>query len=62
MVPASVDSSPEPAPFKPGQNVRALIDKKEAGPFYLVQISGGKATLQGAKQIEVPVADLRPLG
>lgn len=44
--------------FKAGTNVFAEIDGKESGPFYLVQIEGDKATLQGAKTHVVPVAAL----
>jgi type II secretory pathway component HofQ len=42
----------------PGTNVIALIDGKEAGPFYLVQIDGQTATLQGIETHQVPVADI----
>lgn len=41
-----------------GTNVFAKIDGAEVGPIYLVQIDGGKATLQGAKTHVVPVADI----
>lgn len=44
--------------FTPGTNVFAKIDGKMAGPFYLVQIQGDKATLQGAKTHVVPLSAL----
>ena len=44
--------------FKAGTNVFAKIDGKTAGPFYLVQIEGDKATLQGAKTHIVPLSAL----
>jgi hypothetical protein len=47
--------------IKAGANVRAEIDKEVRGPFYLVQIAGDVATLQGAETIEVPVSALRAM-
>ena len=46
------------AKFTPGTNVFAKIDGKMAGPFYLVQIEGETATLQGAKSHTVPLSAL----
>jgi len=51
--------SKAPSPeIKAGMNVFAKVEGKKAGPFYLVQIENGKATLQGAELFEVPVSDL----
>ena len=44
--------------FKAGANVFAKIDGKMAGPFYLVQIEGETATLQGEKSHTVPLSSL----
>ena len=43
---------------KAGTNVFAMIDGKEIGPIYLVQIEGDKATLQGAQTHVIPVSDI----
>lgn len=43
---------------RPGTNVFATIDGKEVGPFYLVQIDGNNATLQGLETHIVPVASI----
>jgi len=51
--------SKAPSPeIKAGMNVFAKVEGKKAGPFYLVQIENGTATLQGAELFEVPVSDL----
>ena len=55
------DSFPRKEPvhkLKAGTNTFATIDKKEAGPFYIVNIVDGVATLQGKESIKVPVSDL----
>jgi hypothetical protein len=46
--------------FKPraGTNVYVKKEGKEAGPFYLVQIVGDKATLQGSTSFEAPLVDI----
>jgi len=44
--------------FKAGTKAFAKIDGKESGPFYIVQIVGDQATLQGAKTHVVPVSAL----
>lgn len=43
---------------KAGTNVFAMVDGKEIGPIYLVQIEGDKATLQGGEEIVVNVSDI----
>lgn len=48
--------------IKAGMNVFAKVEGKKAGLFYLVQIEGGKATLQGAELFKVPVSDLTAPG
>ena len=53
--PESKATSPK---IKAGMNVFAKAKGKNIGPFYLVQIENGKATLQGAELFEVPVSDL----
>ena len=61
MTEIATKTAPSPK-FKPGEMVNAMIGKKARGPFYLVQIADGLATLQGKESIEVPVSDLRPAG
>ena len=55
----SAEPKPEPK-FKPhaGTNVFAKVNGKESGPFYLVQIEGGKATLQAGKSLTVNLSDI----
>ena len=43
---------------KAGTNVFAMVDGKEIGPIYLVQIEGDKATLQAGEAIVVNVKDI----
>ena len=51
----------QPSAFVPGTNVNAKIGKDDRGPFYLVQIEGDQAILQGSKTLTVPVSDLREI-
>lgn len=41
-----------------GTNVFAMVDGKEIGPIYLVQIEGDKAMLQGAETYVVALSDV----
>jgi hypothetical protein len=43
---------------KPGTNVIAKIDGKDCGPYYVLQIVDGVATLQGVESYQVPVSDI----
>jgi hypothetical protein len=52
-----MDKKPTFTP-RAGTNVYAMVDGKEIGPIYLVQIEGDKATLQAGEAIVVNVSDI----
>jgi hypothetical protein len=49
---------PEKPVIQAGQVAFLATKTGKSGPFYVVQIAGETATLQGLKQFEAPVADL----
>ncbi len=54
-----MDAKPAEKPaVKAGDVVMVKAKGGNLGPFYVVQIDGDTATLQGLKQFEAPFADL----